>query len=98
MTDTTLPRSLSTQYSVLSVDQKTEALLDALPYICDYVGKTIVIKVGGSVGEEGTVLDDVIWLKRLGINPVLVHGGGSQISERLEIGSASCREREWRCG
>jgi acetylglutamate kinase len=42
-----------------------------------------VIKVGGSVGEEGTVLDDVIWLKKLGINPVLVHGGGPQISERL---------------
>src|SRR5437899_1506877 len=75
--------ALSTQHSVLSTDQKTEALLDALPYICDYVGKTIVVKVGGSVGEEGTVLDDVIWLKRLGINPVLVHGGGPQISERL---------------
>jgi acetylglutamate kinase len=67
----------------LSLDQKTEALLEALPYICEYVGKTIVVKVGGSVGEEGTVLDDVVWLKRLGINPVLVHGGGPQISERL---------------
>src|SRR5262249_55673229 len=55
----------------LSTDQKTEALLEALPYICEYVGKTVVIKVGGSVGEEGTVLDDVVWLKRLGINPVL---------------------------
>jgi acetylglutamate kinase len=67
----------------LSIDEKTEALLEALPYICEFVGKTVVVKVGGSVGEEGTVLDDVIWLKRLGINPVLVHGGGSQISERL---------------
>jgi acetylglutamate kinase len=67
----------------LSIDQKTEALLEALPYICEYVGKTIVVKVGGSVGEEGTVLDDIVWLKRLGINPVLVHGGGPQISERL---------------
>src|SRR6266446_10786530 len=84
MTDTTDRRPLSTQYSVLSTDQNTEALLDDLPYICDYVGKTIVVKVGGSVGQEGTVLDDVIWLKRLGINPVLVHGGGPQISERLD--------------
>jgi acetylglutamate kinase len=67
----------------LSTDQKTAALLEALPYICEYVGKTIVVKVGGSVGEEGTVLDDVVWLKRLGINPVLVHGGGPQISDRL---------------
>jgi acetylglutamate kinase len=68
----------------LSIDQKTEALLEALPYICEYVGKTVVVKVGGSVGDEGTVLDDIIWLKRLGINPVIVHGGGPQISERLE--------------
>ena len=67
----------------LSTDQKTAALIEALPYICEYVGKTIVVKVGGSVGEEGTVLDDVVWLKRLGINPVLVHGGGPQISDRL---------------
>jgi acetylglutamate kinase len=67
----------------LSIDQKTEALLEALPYICEYVGKTVVVKVGGSVGDEGTVLDDVVWLKKLGINPVLVHGGGPQISERL---------------
>jgi acetylglutamate kinase len=68
----------------LSIDQKTESILEALPYITQFVGKTIVVKVGGSVGEEGTVLDDVVWLKRLGINPVLVHGGGPQISERLD--------------
>jgi acetylglutamate kinase len=67
----------------LTSDEKTDALLEALPYICEFVGKTVVVKVGGSVGDEGTVLDDVVWLKRLGINPVLVHGGGSQISERL---------------
>jgi acetylglutamate kinase len=67
----------------LTTDEKTDALLEALPYICEFVGKTVVVKVGGSVGEEGTVLDDIVWLKRLGINPVLVHGGGSQISQRL---------------
>ena len=68
---------------MITVDQKTDALLEALPYICDYVGKTIVVKVGGSIGEEGTLLDDLVWVKRLGINPVIVHGGGPQISERL---------------
>ena len=73
-----------TQPETLSADEKTAALLEALPYICDFVGKTIVVKVGGSVGDEGTVLDDVVWLKRLGINPVLVHGGGPQISQRLD--------------
>jgi acetylglutamate kinase len=67
-----------------ALDTTTSALLEALPYICAYVGKTIAVKVGGSVGEEGTVLDDVVWLKRLGINPVLIHGGGPQISRRLD--------------
>src|SRR5919201_791142 len=67
----------------LSTDQKTAALLEALPYICEYVGKTIVVKVGGSVGDEGTVLDDLVWVMRLVITPVIVHGGGPQISERL---------------
>jgi acetylglutamate kinase len=78
-----VPSVIDPEVSGLSIDQKTAALLEALPYICEYVGKTIVVKVGGSVGEEGTVLDDVVWLKRLGINPVLVHGGGPQISDRL---------------
>ncbi len=69
--------------SVLTTDQKTRTLLEALPFICEYVGKTLVVKVGGSVGDEGTVLDDIVWLKRLGINPVVVHGGGPQISDML---------------
>jgi acetylglutamate kinase len=68
---------------MLSADQKAQAILEALPYICRYVGRTIVVKVGGAVGEDGTVLDDIIWLKKLGINPVIVHGGGPQISDML---------------
>jgi len=67
----------------LSPEDKTQAILEALPYICGYVGKTVVIKVGGSIGEEGTVLEDIVWLKKLGINPVIVHGGGPQISHML---------------
>jgi acetylglutamate kinase len=69
--------------SQLSPEDKTQAILEALPYICGYVGKTVVIKVGGSIGEEGTVLEDIVWLKKLGINPVIVHGGGPQISHML---------------
>src|ERR1700756_5340975 len=76
-------RTVLTQPSARAEDAKTLALLEALPYITEFVGKTVVIKVGGSVGEEGTVLDDVVWLTRLGINPVLVHGGGPPISARL---------------
>lgn len=67
----------------LTPEQKTAAVVEALPFICAYVGKTVVVKVGGSVGDEGTVLEDVVWLKRLGINPVIVHGGGPQISSML---------------
>jgi acetylglutamate kinase len=77
-------KTVLTRPESLSTDDKTSALLEALPYICEYVGKTIAVKVGGSVGEEGTVLDDIVWLKRLGINPVLIHGGGPQISQRLD--------------
>jgi acetylglutamate kinase len=72
-----------TTRTALSTEEKTQAILEALPYICRYVGTTIVVKVGGAVGEEGTVLDDVVWLKKLGINPILVHGGGPQISDML---------------
>ncbi len=64
-------------------DSRTDGVLEALPYIAAYVGKTVVLKVGGSVGDEGTVLEDIAWLKRLGINPVIVHGGGPQISAML---------------
>ncbi|MCC6178516.1 MAG: acetylglutamate kinase [Chloroflexi bacterium] len=59
----------------------TNALLEALPYISRYVGKSVVVKIGGSIGQDGTALDDVITLQRLGVRPVVVHGGGPVISE-----------------
>ncbi|MBI4494462.1 MAG: acetylglutamate kinase [Chloroflexi bacterium] len=58
-------------------------MLEALPYLSRYVGKTVVVKVGGSVGDEGTVLEDLAWLRRVGVNPVVVHGGGALISHWL---------------
>lgn len=59
-----------------------DILLEAIPYINRYVGKTIVVKMGGStMDSDQTVLEDVATLKRLGINPVLVHGGGPEISD-----------------
>ena len=63
-------------------DKFADVLLEAVPYINRYVGKTIVVKMGGSTMEsDQTVLQDVATLKRLGINPVLVHGGGAEISD-----------------
>jgi acetylglutamate kinase len=59
----------------------SEALLEALPYISSFVGKTVVVKIGGSIGQDGTALEDVVTLQRLGVKPVIVHGGGPLISE-----------------
>jgi len=63
-------------------------LTEALPYIQRYSGKTIVIKYGGNamtdpVLEQGFA-KDVVLLKQVGINPVIVHGGGPQIANLLE--------------
>lgn len=62
-----------------------EVLREALPYIDFLRGKTLVIKLGGSTLEhQRGVLQDIIWLRALGANPVLVHGGGPYINEWLE--------------
>ena len=63
-------------------DGVAEILIEAIPYINRFVGKTIVVKMGGStMDSDQTVLQDIASLKRLGINPILVHGGGPEISD-----------------
>src|SRR2546428_13461758 len=62
-----------------------QVLGEALPYIDFLKGKTLVIKLGGSTLEhQRSVLQDIIWLRTLGANPVLVHGGGPYINEWLD--------------
>ncbi|HSB03650.1 MAG TPA: acetylglutamate kinase [Thermodesulfobacteriota bacterium] len=73
---------------------KAKVLIEALPYIRRFYNKTIVIKYGGSSMEEEEVRRsfalDVVLLKYIGINPVIVHGGGPQISEMMKkIGKKS---------
>ncbi len=67
---------------------KAEVLLEALPYIRRYSGKTMVIKYGGHamIDEElkESFAQDVVLLKFIGINPVIVHGGGPQINDLLK--------------
>ncbi|MBV9674620.1 MAG: acetylglutamate kinase, partial [Verrucomicrobia bacterium] len=67
--------------------QKTEALLEALPFIQRFRGQAFVIKYGGSAMEDDHVIErllkDVVFLEAVGINPVLVHGGGKTITQRL---------------
>jgi len=65
-------------------DPLSSALLEALPYINYFTGKTVVVKIGGStLGSGDTTLQDVVWLKSLGIEPVIVHGGGNAITDWL---------------
>jgi acetylglutamate kinase len=67
---------------------KTEVLAEALPYIQRYAGKTFVIKYGGhAMGDPDAAQDfaeDVVLLKAVGINPIVVHGGGPQIGAMLK--------------
>ncbi|MEK6563126.1 MAG: acetylglutamate kinase [Candidatus Binatota bacterium] len=67
---------------------KAEVLMEALPYIQRFYGKTFVIKYGGSAmaDEElkASFAQDMVLLKYVGINPVVVHGGGPQINEVLQ--------------
>ncbi len=68
--------------------EKANTLMEALPYIKRFSGKTIVIKYGGhAMADEALKKSfalDVILLKYVGINPVIVHGGGPQINETLK--------------
>lgn len=68
--------------------EKVNHILEALPYITKYSGKTIVIKYGGAamVKEElkDSFAEDIVLLKYVGINPVVVHGGGPEINNFLE--------------
>ncbi|GGC32597.1 acetylglutamate kinase [Novosphingobium marinum] len=67
---------------------KAETLVDALPYLQRYEGRTFVVKYGGhAMGDPDLAHDfaqDVVLLKAVGINPVVVHGGGPQIGAMLK--------------
>lgn len=68
--------------------KKSEVLIEALPYIKKFFGKVVVIKFGGSSLHNeklrAMVLQDMVFMRYAGMKPVLVHGGGPNISERLK--------------
>lgn len=72
----------------LSSEIKAEVLSEALPYIRRFHGKTVVIKYGGNamtdIHLQRSFAHDVVLLKLVGLNPVVVHGGGPQINSALE--------------
>ena len=65
-----------------------DTLLEALPYIREFHGRTVVIKYGGAAMRDEALRDDfatdVVLLKYVGLNPVIVHGGGPEITEYME--------------
>ena len=67
---------------------KAETLIEALPYFQRYAGRSFVVKYGGhAMGDPEAAKDfaeDVVLLKAVGINPVVVHGGGPQIGAMLK--------------
>ncbi|SHE93300.1 N-acetylglutamate kinase [Thermoanaerobacter uzonensis DSM 18761] len=67
---------------------KAHVLIEALPYIKKFSGKTVVIKYGGSAmldcNLKRMVMQDIVLMKFVGLNPVIVHGGGPEINKMLE--------------
>jgi acetylglutamate kinase len=65
-----------------------ETLMEALPYIREFHGRTVVIKYGGAAMREEELRDafatDVVLLKYVGLNPIVVHGGGPEITEYMD--------------
>ena len=68
--------------------EKVDVLIEALPYIRAFYGKTMVIKYSGKAMEDETlkhsVMQDIVLMKYVGMNPVVVHGGGPQISGMMK--------------
>jgi acetylglutamate kinase len=73
---------------VTTPENSVETLLEALPYIREFHGRTVVIKYGGAAMTDETLRDgfatDVVLLKYVGLNPVIVHGGGPDITRYME--------------
>ncbi|MCL6471851.1 MAG: acetylglutamate kinase [Firmicutes bacterium] len=71
-----------------TVMEKAQILTEALPYIKEYHGKTVVIKYGGAAMEQEdlkqVVATDIVLMKYVGLNPVIVHGGGAEVSRQMK--------------
>ncbi len=72
---------------MLVTDKRIETLMEALPYLYDFKNKTIVVKYGGNamLNDEikNKVLGDIVFLQKAGMRPVVVHGGGPEITAML---------------
>ena len=79
----------------VSATARAEALIEALPYIQKFRGQLFVIKYGGSAMEDDHVVDrllrDIVFLEAVGINPVVIHGGGKAITQRMRDAGQKAR-------
>ncbi|KXA99574.1 acetylglutamate kinase [candidate division MSBL1 archaeon SCGC-AAA261O19] len=70
------------------MEERASILLEALPYIQRFYGKTLVIKLGGTLLEDEELKDsiyqDIVLLNYVGMKPTIVHGGGTEISKEME--------------
>ncbi len=70
-----------------SPDLQAQILIQALPYIREFAGKTVVVKYGGAAMLDDTlkraVMTDILLLRTVGVNPILVHGGGPEVSDAM---------------
>jgi acetylglutamate kinase len=73
---------------IASAAEKAATLVEALPWLNRFGGQTVVIKYGGHAMTEGplraTFAQDVVFLRQAGLRPVVVHGGGPQVTEQLD--------------
>src|SRR5204862_5772362 len=83
-----LPRFPPQTHMIDSAIPKAAALIEALSYIQRFHNKVIVVKVGGSIMDDeqalSTILTDIVFMNYVGMQPVLVHGGGKAISHAME--------------
>jgi acetylglutamate kinase len=81
--------------SLTDAHVRAATLIEALPYLQKFRGQTFVIKYGGSAMESDEAVErllrDVVFLEAVGINPVLVHGGGKAISARMREAGLTAR-------
>ncbi len=67
---------------------KASALVEALSYIQRFHNKVVVVKIGGSIMDDeqtlSTILNDIVFMNYVGMQPILVHGGGKAINQAME--------------
>ncbi|RPF87207.1 MAG: acetylglutamate kinase [Roseibacillus sp. TMED18] len=79
----------------MNTKEKAATLVEALPYLQRFRGKTFLIKIGGSAMDSpdlvSSIMRDIVFLEVAGINPVVVHGGGKAISAAMEAAGLEAR-------